>query len=148
MCLNLPFEDKTNWHFTKWDGLNKLFVIQCIRCFKIFWGSANFLLQIALKMEKKMKNILSPAYSLKLKNIILFLNRGLIFFQMVIFATLFRRCSTLWKSTLKMTLFRRCPTLFRRCLTFNSTLKNTTLTYKTLLQRWFDVVQRRDVKST
>ena len=33
-----------------------------------------------------------------------------IFFQMVIFATLFRRCPTLWKSTLKMT------TLFRRCL--------------------------------
>ena len=31
---------------------------------------------------------------------------------MVIFATLFRRCPTLWKSTLKMT------TLFRRCLTF------------------------------
>ena len=33
-----------------------------------------------------------------------------IFFQMVIFATLFRRCPTLWKSTLKET------TLFRRCL--------------------------------
>ena len=58
---------------------------------------------------------------------------------MVIFATLFRRCPTLWKLTLKMTtLFRRCPTLwkltlkmttlFRRCLTlFNSTLKYTTL---------------------
>ena len=30
-------------------------------------------------MEKKMKKILSLAYSLKLKNIILFLNRGLIF---------------------------------------------------------------------
>ena len=29
----------------------------------------------------KMKKILSPAYSLKLKNIILFLNRGLIFFS-------------------------------------------------------------------
>ena len=28
-----------------------------------------------------MKKILSPAYSLKLKNIILFLNRGLIFFS-------------------------------------------------------------------
>ena len=65
---------------------------------------------------------MSPAYSLKLKNIILFFNRGLIFFQMVIFATLFRHCPTLSKSTLKMT------SLFRRCLTlFNSTLKNTTL---------------------
>ena len=28
-----------------------------------------------------MKKILSPAYSLKLKNIILFLNQGLIFFK-------------------------------------------------------------------
>ena len=44
------------------------------------------------------------------------------FFELVIFATLFRRCPMLWKSTLKMT------TLFRRCLTlFNSTLKYTTL---------------------
>ena len=50
-----------------------------------------------------MKKILSPTYSLKLKNIILFLDRGLILFQMVIFATLFRRCPTLWKSILKMT---------------------------------------------
>ena len=41
---------------------------------------------------------------------------------MVIFATLFQRCRTLWKLTLKMT------TLFRRCLTlFNSMLKYTTL---------------------
>ena len=66
--------------------------------------------------------ILSPSYSLKLKNIILLLNQGLIFFQIVIFATLCRRCPILWKSTLKMT------TLFRRCLTlFNSTLNYTTL---------------------
>ena len=79
----------------------------------------------------------------------------LFFFQMVIFATLFRRCPTLWKSTLKMT------TLFRRCLMlFNSTLKYTTLfqrcwmlwistlTYTTLFQHWFDIVGRRDVIST
>ena len=78
-----------------------------------------------------MKKILSPAYSLKLKNIILFLNQGLIFFQMVIFATLFRRCPTLWKSTLKM------ATFFWRCLTlFNSTLK-----YKNT-QRWNKNTQR------
>ena len=51
-----------------------------------------------------MKKILSPAYSLKLKSFIFFLNQGLIFFQIVIFATLFRRCPTLWKSMLKMTL--------------------------------------------
>ena len=65
-----------------------------------------------------MKKIFSPAYSLKLKNIILLLNRDLIFFWMVIIASLFRRCPTLWKSTLKTT------TLFRRCLTlFNSKIE-------------------------
>ena len=70
-----------------------------------------FFYKFLLKWEK-MKKILSPAYSLKLKNIILFFNRALFFFQMVIFATLFRRCPTLWKSMLKMTtLFRRYPTL-------------------------------------
>ena len=41
-----------------------------------------------------MKKILSPAYSLKPKNIILFLTRGLIFHQIFIFATLFWRCPT------------------------------------------------------
>ena len=74
---------------------------------------------------------------------------------MLIFATLFRRCPTLWKSTLRMT------TLFRRCLTlFSSTLKNTmlsqrystlqisTLTYTTMFQRWLDGVWRRDVIPT
>ena len=44
-----------------------------------FWGPANLLLHIPLKMQDKMKNILSHAYSSKLKNIILFLNQGLIF---------------------------------------------------------------------
>ena len=40
---------------------------------------ANILLHIPLKIENKMKKVLSPVYSLKLKNIILFLIRGLIF---------------------------------------------------------------------
>ena len=44
-------------------------VIQYIWCFKNLWGSVNILLQIPLKVGKKMK-ILSPPYSLKLKNII------------------------------------------------------------------------------
>ena len=35
---------KADWHFTKWDGLNVVFVIQYIQCFKNFWGSANILL--------------------------------------------------------------------------------------------------------
>ena len=46
---------KTNWHFTKWDALNILFVIQYIRCFRKIWGSADALLQIPLKMGKKWK---------------------------------------------------------------------------------------------
>ena len=70
---------KTSWHFTKWDGLNIVFVIHYSRCFKKFWGSANILLHIPLKIQKKMKKILSPVYSLMLKNIILFLTLGLIF---------------------------------------------------------------------
>ena len=48
----------------------------------MFWefcGPANLLLHTPLEMENKIKKILSPAYSLKLKNIILFLNRGFIF---------------------------------------------------------------------
>ena len=65
------------------------------------------------------------------------------FFEMVIFATLFRRCQKLGKST-----FRRCLmlfnstwkyTLFQRCWM----LYISTLTYATLFQRWFDVVRRR-----
>ena len=60
-----------------------VFAIQYIRCFKNFCGSANILLQIPSKMENKMKKILSPVYSLKLKNIVLFLTRGLIFFFFV-----------------------------------------------------------------
>ena len=72
-----------SWHFTKWYGLNIVFVIQDIRCFKNFCGTANTLLHIHLKMENNMMKISSPVYSLKLKNIILFLTRGpvLIFFK-------------------------------------------------------------------
>ena len=68
------------------------------------------------------------------------------FFEMVMFATLFRRSPTLWKSKFKMT------TLFRRCLAlFNSTLKYTmafqrcwTLLISTLTYT-FDVVRRHDI---
>ena len=61
----------------KWDGLAIAFVIQYIRCFRNFWGFANILLHIPLKMGEK-KKIVSPAFSLKLKNMILVLTRGLI----------------------------------------------------------------------
>ena len=150
MCLNLPFEAKNQLTFTKWDGLNIVFVIQYIRCFKNFWDSANIILQIPIKIGKKIKKMFFEAQ----KYYFVF-ESGLIFFQMVIFARLFRRSPTLWKSTLKITtLFWRCltlfsstlkyTTLFRRCLA----LQISTLTYTSLFERWFDVVWRCDVIST
>ena len=91
-----------------------------------------------LKWGKMKKNIESNIFFEVQKYYFVFESRLIFFFQMVIFATLFRHCPTLWKSTLKMkTFFRRCPTLF------SSTLKNATL-----FQRWFDDVRRRDVIST
>ena len=126
-------------------------LLSILDVFRIFEALQIFLYKFLLKWGK-LKKILSRGYSLKLKKIILVLNWGLFFFQMVIFTTLFRRCPMLWKLTLKMT------TLFRRCLAlFNSTLKYTmvfqrcwtllisTLTYTTLFQRWFDVVRRHDI---
>ena len=147
---------RPNWYFTKWDGLNILFFIQYIRCFKNFWGSANILLQIPVKMGKKWRKFESSIFFEAQKYYFVFESRlfFFFFFQMVLFAKLFRRCPTLWKSTLKMT------KLFQRCLTlFNSTLKNTalfqrcstlqisTLTYTTMFQGWFDVVWPRNVIS-
>ena len=62
------------------------------------------------------------------------------FFEMVIFATLFRRCPTLWKSKLKTT------TLFRRCLKlFNSTLKYTTLFQRCRMLIWRCATSRRHI---
>ena len=76
------------------------------------------------------------------------MNRALIyiFFQMVIFTTLFQRYPTLWKSTLKITALSLTlwkSTLIRRC----STLYISTFMYTTLFRRWFDIVRRRDVTS-
>ena len=53
MCWTCLLKLKTNWHFAKWDGFYILFAIQYIQCFKNFWGSANVILQIPLKMGKK-----------------------------------------------------------------------------------------------
>ena len=54
-------------------------LIQYIRCFKNFCGTANIILHIPLKMGNKITKFLNPAYSLKLKNIISFSTRSLIF---------------------------------------------------------------------
>ena len=66
-------------------------------------------------MENKMKNILSPAYYLRLKNIILLLNWGLIFFFFFFF---------------KSSYSQRCFNVVQRC---------ENLSWK--WQRCFDVVQ-------
>ena len=121
------------------------------RCLKSFSGFANILLQIPVKMGNKAKKVLSPLYSLQIiflwsskilycVCLVCFLSPFFFFFflHMVIFTTLFRRCLTLFNSTLKYT------TLFQRCWM----LQISTLTYATLIQRWFDVVRRRDVIST
>ena len=154
MCLNLHFEAKNQLTFTKWDRLNIVFAIQYIWCFKNFWDSANILLQIPIKKGKNKEDVQSRIF-FEAQKYEFFLKRGLIFFQMVILARLFRRNPTLWKSTLKITtLFWRCltlfsstlkyTTLFRRCLA----LQISTLTYTSLFERWFDVVWRCDVVST
>ena len=48
MCLNLPFEVKNQLTFYKVRWFKYTF-IQYIRCFKIFWGSANVLFYISLQ---------------------------------------------------------------------------------------------------
>ena len=53
---------KTNRHFTRWDGLNILFVAQYIKCFQNFCGSANFLSQIPLKMGKSEEDLESSIF--------------------------------------------------------------------------------------
>ena len=71
--------------------------------------SANILLQILLKMGKKWRRFWVQHILWSSKILFVFESRLKFFFQMVIFAMLFRHCPTLWKST------------------FNSTLKYTTL---------------------
>ena len=69
-----------------------------------------------------MKKILSPAYSLKLKNIILFLNQGLIFLSNGHIRNVVSMLPNVMKIDVKN------DNLFRPCLTlFNLTLKYTTL---------------------
>ena len=66
-----------------------IFEIRYIGCFKNFCGSANILLHIPLKMGNNVKKILSPAYSLKLKNIIFLLTGTLAFIYLLIYLFIF-----------------------------------------------------------
>ena len=110
---------KTNWHFAKWDGLNILFFILHLRRFKNLWGSANVLLQIPLKTWKKWRKCWVQHILWSWQILFCFSIEVYFLLKNGRIKTLFRRCPTLLKSTLKI------ATLFRSCLTlFNSTLKN------------------------
>ena len=108
---------------------------------RIFETLQIFFYKFLLKREKNKADVQSRIF-FEAQKYDFVLKRGLIFFQMVILARLFRRSPTLWKSTLKIT------TLFRH-VQFNveihnivscSALQISTLTCTTLFQRWFDVV--------
>ena len=102
----------------------------------IFEALQIFFLQIPLKMGKNEEDLEFSIFFEAHKYYFVFESR-LIFFQMVKFLRLFRRCPKLLKSTLKMT------TCFRCCLTlFNSTviwrcpmLRRRDITLKTMLSR-------------
>ena len=81
-----------------------------------------------VKMGKKWRKMLSPTYSLKFKTIILFLNRYLHFFQMVIFATLFRRKTQRCFNVVLRCKFQRWHT--QRCFNIDLTLCDVATSYQ------------------
>ena len=122
MCLNLPFEVKNQLTFyeVRWFKYNSCYSVYSM-FFRIFEALQMFFYNFLLKWWKNEENFKSSIFS-EAQKYFVFEMRPKFFFQMVIFATLFRRCPTLWKSTLKMT------TLFRHCLTLlSSKLKNSKL---------------------
>ena len=92
------------------------------------------------------KNVENNIFFEVQKYYFVFESRLIFFFQMVIFTTLFRRCPTLWKSTLKLTaLFWRCSVQrwktqrcfnvvlrckFQRCFNVDLTLCDITTSYQ------------------
>ena len=99
-------------------------------------------------MENKMKKILSQAYSLKVKDIILFLNRGLFFFSN---SHIHNVVKIYVENDNVVSMLSNVVQINVEMDNLDSTLFNvviSTLTYTTLFQRWFDVVPRRDVIST
>ena len=105
--LGTPFfREHLPWLLLKWDGLNIVSVIQYFPSFKNF-AALQIFFYVFFEAVK---------YYFVFELRLIF-----IFFQIVIFTTLFQRCSTLWISKLKM------ATLFRRLTLFKSTLKWTAL---------------------
>ena len=92
------------------------------RCFKSFWGFANTLLHIRVKMENKVKKILNPLYSIQ----IIFLRSSKILFCVALEVCFFSNghihnvvptLRNVFQSILKMRmLFWRCWTLFKSSL--------------------------------
>ena len=86
--------------------LEPLFVIQYVRCFKLFWGSANVLLQVSLKMGKNEKNFESNLYFEAQKYYFVFELRLNFFFKW----SYSQRCENRrWK-------WQRCFDVVLRCL--------------------------------
>ena len=104
-----------------------------------------------------MKKILSPAYSLKLKNIILFLNRGLIFIFFSnghihnVVSTLPKVVKIYVENDNNVSTLSNVVKINVEMDNIDWTLFNVAsfnLTYTTLFPRSFGVVRRRDVIST
>ena len=122
---------------TFWNGLNIVFIIQYIHD---FCGFANILLHISLKMGNKVKNfwvqriIILNNFYLKLKNIILFLTRGLFLIFLFVF--------------FKWSYLQRCFDVAQRCENrrwkkqhcFDVVQYCSNQRWKR--QRWFNVAQR------
>ena len=81
---------KTNCHFTKWDGLNIVFVIQCFWCLRIYEALQIFFYKFFLKWGKN--EDFETLWKSSLKMI-----------------TLFRRCSIqLWNIKRGFNVVERC----------------------------------------
>ena len=80
MCLTCLLNLKTDWYFTKWDGLIILFVIQYIQCFRIFETLQMFFYKFLLKRGKNEENFQSSIFFEAQKYYFVFESR-LIFFS-------------------------------------------------------------------
>ena len=97
-----------------------------------------------------MKKSLSPAYPLKFKKTIFFLNRGLIFIYFFSNGHIHNVVSA-FPGVVKIYVEKdNVVSTLANVVQINVEMDNvdSTLRYTTLLQRWFDIIRRRDVIST
>ena len=128
-----------------WDGLSIVFVIQYIRCFKNFWGSANILLQIPLKMGKKWRRFLVQHILRSSKILCCFWIEAykFFFFKWSYLQRCFdvSQCCENWRLKWQRCSIQRWNT--QRCLNVVKRCKF----QRWRTQRWFDVVLRCSVIS-